>query len=134
MIKVNIVKNDIDAVAKAVIIDSKNRTLFLKRSSYVKKFAKEWDLPGGHLKENESLEAGLEREVEEETQIQIRNPSFITQIDNLHFFMVKYNSQQISLSHEHTDYKFFEKEELDPGEKFHKVALKALESMEVGHD
>ena len=55
MIKVNIVKNDIDAVAKAVIIDSKNRTLFLKRSSYVKKFAKEWDLPGGHLKENESL-------------------------------------------------------------------------------
>ena len=55
MIKVEIVPNDIDTVAKVVLIDENNRVLLLKRSNYMKKFAGEWDLPGGHLRENESL-------------------------------------------------------------------------------
>ena len=54
MIGIKIVKNDISTVAKAVIIDSKDRVLLLKRSDYLKKFAGEWDLPGGHLKQDEN--------------------------------------------------------------------------------
>ncbi len=131
MIRINIVDNDISTVAKVVLIDEKNRVLFLKRSSYVKKFANEWDLPGGHLKKNETLESGLGREVHEETGLDVRDPMFITQIDNLHFFYAPYDSQQIKLSHEHVDYKFFEKNELDLSEKFQKVALKALEKKQV---
>ena len=82
MIRVKIVPNDIKTVAKVVLIDDSNRVLFLKRSNYMEKYAGEWDLPGGHLKSNESLSAGLKREVEEETGPKIENeklsaPQFI---------------------------------------------------------
>lgn len=127
MIKIKITNNDTQTVAKAVIIDEKNRILFLKRSDYLKKFAGEWDLPGGHLKEGESLIQGLEREVFEETALQVRDPEMFKELENLNFFYVKYDSQEVKLSHEHTDYKFFEREELNPSEKFQKVALQGLE-------
>ena len=41
--------------------------------------------------------------------------------------MAAYDSQPVNLSHEHTDYRFFEREELDPSQKFQKVALEAIE-------
>lgn len=119
-------KNDMSTVSKVVIIDNKDRVLLLRRSDYVDKFAGEWDLPGGHLKPNESLESGLDREVREETSLTVSMPAFVLQIDNIHFFMAAYDSQPIKLSHEHTDYRFFEKDELDPSEKFQKVALEAI--------
>lgn len=121
---------DISTVAKVVLVDQKNRTLFLKRSDYVDKYAGDWDLPGGHLKPNESLESGLARETKEETQLDVREPVFLLKIDNLHFFYAMYDSQEVKLSHEHTDYKFFNKEDLNSDEKFQNVALKALEKIE----
>lgn len=127
MIKVNIVSNDISAVAKAVIIDESNRVLFLKRSNYVDKFSGEWDLPGGHLKENESLLEGLSREVKEETNLPVQNAEFIEKQGNLHFFYAKYDSTPVKLSHEHTDFRFFDQKDLNPNEKFQKIALVALE-------
>ncbi|OUV99494.1 MAG: hypothetical protein CBD16_08160 [Betaproteobacteria bacterium TMED156] len=130
MIRINIVQNDISTVAKVVLIDRNNKALFLKRSKYVEKYAGDWDLPGGHLKPGESLPEGLAREVKEETQLSVENPKFLLKIDNLHFFYAKYDPQKIALSHEHTDYKFFDKKGLDSKEKFQKVALKALERLE----
>jgi len=47
------------------------KVLLLKRSDYVDKYAREWDLPGGHLQEDESSEQGLQREVEEETGLEL---------------------------------------------------------------
>jgi len=129
MINVKIVQDDVNAVAKVVLIDQSKRVLFLKRSSYVSKFAGEWDLPGGHLKANESMIDGLDREVKEETNLDVRAPIFMVKIDNLHFFRANYDSQPVKLSHEHTDYRFFEESELDPNEKFQKIALDALESI-----
>lgn len=128
MIRVKIVQNDVNTVAKVVLIDQKKRTLFLKRSEYVQKFAGDWDLPGGHLKASEALPEGLAREVREETTLEVRDPVFLLQLGNIHFFYAMYDSQPIELSHEHTDFKFFEENELDPNEKFQKVALKALEA------
>ena len=119
-------KNDISTVAKLVIIDEENRVLFLKRSNYVSKYAGEWDLPGGHLKEQEDMLSGLKREVFEETGLDIRDSNYFKNIDNLHFFFTSYNSQPVTLSDEHVDYKFFDKNELDKEEKFQNVALEAL--------
>jgi 8-oxo-dGTP diphosphatase len=130
MIRVKIMKNDISTVAKVVLIDQNNKVLFLKRSKYVKKYAGDWDLPGGHLKDGEDLANGLTREVEEETNLNIEDPQYLLQIDNLHFFYSIHKPQKIKLSHEHTDYKFFDKSELDSKEKFQRIALKALQEIE----
>ena len=126
-IRINIVPNDISTVAKVVIIDNKDRVLLLKRSNYMNKFAGEWDLPGGHLKDNESLFEGLEREVEEETGLSISEPKLISIDNNLHFFYCNYDSQPVKISHEHTEYRFFDKNDLDPTQKFQKIAINALE-------
>ena len=131
MIRVKIVPNDISTVAKVVLIDQSKRVLFLKRSDYVVKYAGEWDLPGGHLKQNENLILGLKREVKEETSLDISDPVFFLKMDNLNFFYAMYNSQEIKISHEHVDYKFFEQNELNTEEKFQKVAAAALKEVGV---
>lgn len=113
-------ENDMDSheVAKAAIITSDNRVLILKRSEYMMDYADEWDLPGGHLKESEKMEIGLDREVQEETGLNIGpldHEKLIT-IDNLHFYLIRYNkpSDQINIevSDEHTDFAFVSQEEL----------------------
>lgn len=134
MITVKIVENDTSTVAKVIIVDSSNRVLFLKRSKYTDKYAGEWDLPGGHLKKNESLEDGLKREVHEESGLKVENLTFFKKMNNLHFFHCKYNSQPVSLSHEHIDYKFLNKEELNKKEKFQKLALQVIETLENFND
>ena len=127
MININIVANDSEKVAKVVIIDDSNRVLMLKRSSYMEKFAGEWDLPGGHIKIGEDFEVGMKREVEEETGLSVDSLTFVTQIENLSFYFCKYPEKPIKLSHEHTSFRFFSKKDLDADKKFEKVALKALE-------
>ena len=127
MIKVNIVPSDSREVAKVVIIDNSGRVLLLKRSNYVKKYAGEWDLPGGHVQIGERIIDGLKREVKEETSLSISSPVFIKKMDNLHFYYCFYNNEPITISHEHTGFRFFKKANLDPNEKFQKVALEALE-------
>ena len=112
--------NDVSTVAKVVIIDNKDRVLFLKRSNYVDKFAGEWDLPGGHLKGNETLFAGLEREVEEETGLSISEPNLIGTDNNLHFFYCNYDSQPVKISHEHTEYRFSTKKNWIQNKSFKK--------------
>ncbi len=126
MIKVNIVPNDSSQVAKVVIIGEEG-ILMLKRSDYVDKYSGEWDLPGGHIQIGEQLSVGMKREVKEETDLDIEEPIFIEKIDNLNFYYCSYNNKPIKISHEHTGFRFFKKEDLNPNKKFEKVALKALE-------
>ena len=126
-IRINIVPNDISTVAKVVIIDNKYRVLFLKRSNYMDKFSGEWDLPGGHIKIGEDFEIGMRREVKEETNLDISGFKFVDKIDNLNFYYSDYNNAPIKISHEHTGFRFFRKEDLDPNKKFDKIALRAME-------
>ena len=128
MVTIEIVPNDTKMVAKAIILDSKNNVLFLKRSDYVEKFSGEWDLPGGHLKEGEPLLDGLVREVKEETGFCVKKPiTFFKRLDNLHFFKCFYTGGKITLSNEHTDYTFMGREELGKYDsKFQKLALAVL--------
>ena len=127
MVRVKIVSKDCKQVTKVVIIDNDNRVLMLKRSDYMDKYAGEWDLPGGHIKVGESLEIGLKREIKEETDLTIENVTFIEKMDNLYFYFCAYNQKPIKLSDEHTGFRFFSKQNLDPSKKFEKIALKALE-------
>ena len=53
---------DVSLSTKAIILDSRGRVLVLKDST-----SDWWDLPGGHVQDDETLEAGLRREVFEET-------------------------------------------------------------------
>ena len=47
-IKLKIMPNDSDTIAKIVIIDEEYRVLMLKRTKYLKKYQDKRDLPGGH--------------------------------------------------------------------------------------
>ncbi len=127
MIRVKIVPQDSKKVAKVIIIDSGDRVLMLKRSNYVDKYAGEWDLPGGHIQVGEDFQDGMKREVKEETTLDIENPVFVEKIENLNFYTCDYTGNPIKVSHEHTGFRFFRKSDLNPQNKFEKVALKALE-------
>ncbi len=54
-------------VAKAVILSSDRRVLLLRRSSADAGRPGQWDFPGGGIEPGEACEAGLAREVREET-------------------------------------------------------------------
>ena len=127
MIRVKIVPKDSRKVAKVVVINGSGHVLMLKRSDYVDKFAGEWDLPGGHIQVGEDFETGMRREVKEETNLSIGKCTFIEKIENLDFYWCEYPEKPIKLSHEHTEFRFFAKKDLNPDGKFEKVALKALE-------
>tara|TARA_R110000765_G_scaffold14275_1_gene41921 strand:+ start:2076 stop:2471 length:396 start_codon:yes stop_codon:yes gene_type:complete len=127
MIRVKIVPKDSENVAKVVIIDDDKRVLFLKRSNYGDEFAGEWDLPGGHIQIGEDLMVGLKREVLEETELSIGECKFVDKLENIKFFACAYTNKAIKVSHEHTDFRFFDIEDLDPNRKFEKMAIKALE-------
>jgi ADP-ribose pyrophosphatase YjhB (NUDIX family) len=102
---------DINKIAKAVIIKD-NKALVLLRSGS-EAYADKWDLPGGHLNEDEELMEGLLREVYEETGLTLTEPirSLYTK-GNTSFFKVKMPQEDIKLSHEHTEYKFISLEEM----------------------
>lgn len=132
-IKIKIMPKDSDTIAKVVIIDNKNRVLMLKRSRHLEKYPNKWDFPGGHLHVNESLLAGLKREVKEETSLEIEDPVFIAKKDRTYFFMANYNSQKIILSKEHRAYGFINKDMLSKDDDYQSVALKALEIQNDKH-
>ena len=117
---------DSSEVAKIVLVDSQGRVLFLKRSNYLEKFAGEWDLPGGHLKVGEDLMAGLQREVEEETSLNILRARLYTKIDNVSFFEGIYEKGSIVLSNEHDDYRFIDPFEFENPDKFQKIAQEVV--------
>ena len=127
MIRVKIVPKDSKKVAKVIIINADDHILMLKRSDYVDKFAGEWDLPGGHIQVGEDFEVGMKREVKEETGLDVGECTFVDKIDNLDFYWCECPDKPIKLSHEHTQFRFFPKKDLDSKGKFEKMALKALE-------
>jgi len=58
-----------------VIEDKNGQILMTKRSPKMRVFPYAWVLPGGHIEQYESLEAGVIREIFEETGINIEMDS-----------------------------------------------------------
>lgn len=57
---------------KAVIVNSKNEILLLRRNSDLRHNPGKWDLPGGHIDENETVKEALLREIKEEAGIEVK--------------------------------------------------------------
>lgn len=65
---------------KSVIVNNKKEVLLLKRSKDSLNPGK-WDLPGGHLEEDETIEESIKREISEETGIEIEVGEIINAVE-----------------------------------------------------
>ena len=117
---------DTKKVAKIILFDEDDKVLFLKRTKYTKKFSGEWDIPGGHVQENESIEDGLEREVFEETGLKIKNYKKFKVVKNMHYFKGKLPKGEIKLSNEHSESKLRKVKSRKNPSKFEKIAQEML--------
>ena len=105
---------DVRRVSKVVMIDESDRVLILRRSGRIISEASpwEWDLPGGHAEKDESSEATLDREVWEETSLDLGKATKIYTDDYTTFFVSFEWEGKISLSQEHSDYEWIKPEEI----------------------
>ena len=101
-------------VSKAVIFDGDGKILILKRAPKLitKEIPFEWDLPGGHAEKGEKDIKAMAREVREETSLRIpRAPDWYMLDKDTRFFLIQEWSGEITLSDEHTEYKWIEPKE-----------------------
>jgi len=120
-----------DQVSKVVLFNKDQQVLLLK--SALGDFKGEWDLPGGHIHRDESHVEGLKREVSEETGLDIYNPVEVLKQGRITFYRASMPSADITLSHEHSEHKFFDVDEVlekdfNTSDKFKKVIKKASEN------
>jgi 8-oxo-dGTP diphosphatase len=101
-----------------------NKVLLLKNE-------RGWDLPGGHLKSGENPTDGLKREVFEETGLNIGDIKMVNPpTGRKRFFCASFLTDDVQLSNEHSEYRFFDISEIkdleDISKTFKKVILKCL--------
>ena len=110
---------DLSKSLKAVIYRN-DKVLLLKND-------KGWDLPGGHLKQDENVINGLKREIFEETGLTITDPKDLNMSHgNKEFYCIQLPTDDIKLSEEHTEYGFFTVEQvkqMDDVADFYKKAI-----------
>ncbi len=98
-----------------------NRFLALKRAAHDASRPNEWDLPGGSVSFGENHLEAIHREIREETGLSAQKlhvlevvTLFDPQSQIYRIFIGhqgRASSEQVSLSHEHSDYKWVTKEE-----------------------
>ena len=94
---------DSDIICKIVITNDEGALILLRAET--EKFPNRWDLPGGHIRIGEGLEEGLRREVLEETGLTLTYPIEEVYSDSKEiYYTTRLPSQEITLSHEHTDF------------------------------
>ena len=108
-------------IVQKAAIKAGNKYLILFRSKKEEIKPDCWDFPGGRLREGEDAEAGLIRQVYEETSLKIkankRQANYPIDINNLPYYFVVYDASIISgddviLSSEHTEFRWAALEEL----------------------
>lgn len=126
-------------IAKALILDSENNMLTLRRSQSHPTLAGHLDLPGGLIEPGEEPGEALSREIEEETGLQI-SPKNLTlayagteiyegEVRVRFFYLAKLESKtpQVNISWEHDNAEWQELSSLEDIEKeFHSFYHDAL--------
>jgi len=90
---------------------------------------KGWDLPGGHIKEDEGILDGLRREVFEETGISIGTDTIKPlhiQHEGVKFFSAEFTSDDVTLSDEHTESALFELRDIADENKISPIFKEAI--------
>lgn len=103
----------------AALIKKDNKYLIAKRSTGSEIVLGKWEFPGGKVKDNETEECAIEREIKEEFEMDIKAIRFITNIIyeypgktiDLRLYECKYISGKFHL-HDHSEYKFVKKEDI----------------------
>ena len=104
---------DFRVASKAFIVDKENRLLVLKREPKNVQMPAAWELPGGRLEIGESPFDGINREVMEETGLEIEtimpfSVRHFTRADNqtitMIVFLCKPLGTEVKLSAEHTEF------------------------------
>ncbi len=122
---------------KAVITDDRGRILLLKRSTpFHGEDVLKWDIPGGRIDAGEELADALEREVKEETGLDLGSIDGIFHVQDilfnpkLHVVRITYlvrAAGDVQLSDEHVDHRWASRDELplDPTDIYFVDAIKA---------
>ena len=117
--------------ARTICVDEKNRILLIKRAPGSETGAGKWDIPGGHVDEDDSsLEAAAQRELFEETNIFYPESDLIYvgrndwKGDKVYYYAFPYNRDKILLLPnpesgfiEHTDYEWVTIDQIKEYEK-----------------
>ena len=103
----------------AALIEKNGKYLIARRSTGDENVLGKWEFPGGKVKEEETEEHAIEREIKEEFEMDVKAISFITnnvceypnKTIDLRLYECKYLSGKFHL-HDHSEYKFVDKDEI----------------------
>ncbi len=109
----------VEVVAKAVIQNESGEVLLLRRVETDERRPGEWDFPGGGVEDEEELQAGVIREIQEEAGLKVDEVALVyaateAKPDNSSvtklLFAGKVSVDAVTLSFEHDDYKWVDVE------------------------
>lgn len=103
----------------AALIEKETKILIAKRSTGDESVFGKWEFPGGKVEKNEDEFTAIEREIQEEFELNVKATHFITnsvceypnKIVDLRLYSCEYLSGSFHL-HDHSEYHFIPKEEL----------------------
>ena len=111
-------KKQMEKGVNITIINNQGKIFILKRSFSEHSFPGLWDLPGGKVKNAETLQRAAKREAKEESGLSVKieqNYFYIYHCKdrklNIHGFKAKLINGDITLSQEHTEFKWISKAE-----------------------
>ncbi|MEK7664842.1 MAG: NUDIX hydrolase [Patescibacteria group bacterium] len=100
-----------------VILSSQGKIFILKRSSQEPSYPNLWDLPGGKVKNGETLQEATKRETKEESGLDVelrRNYFYVYNCPDKKFNIYGFKARSINgdvlLSEEHTEFKWISKD------------------------
>ena len=103
----------------AALIEKDNKVLIAKRSTGDPNVFGKWEFPGGKVELDEKEEIAIEREIKEEFELNIKAKTFLinnvceypTKTVDLRLYLCQYLSGEFNL-HDHSEYKFVNKDDL----------------------
>lgn len=107
-------KKRVRNVAAAIVVNTQNKILIMKRSNNKKIHPNLWGLPAGGVKTNEKLKQAIKREIVEETSLKVeilkKGPTINVPVkygeDKITFFLAKSGRSSVKLNDEHSEYKW----------------------------